>query len=179
MLNPATDLPVDRDGLRELLVSTEAPTPVRRQYKPSVRAQRVWDRLGDWYGARFADQFGDVPSQDWGTIIDHASNDDLVAVLVLVRQRHVTFPPTLPEFAALLKEVRMPRVHAPSVFEQLAEFVARTYPLTTMQLHGPWTYLYRADAGGQIVTAVIVDADGDKPGYRVTVDDMQMAAHRP
>lgn len=178
MRNPGTDLPADRNALREMLVSTEAQTPARRQYKASVRAQRVWDRLGDWYGARFADQFGDVPSQDWGTVIDNVSNDDLVAALVLVRQRHVTFPPTLPEFAALAKEVRLPRVHGPSVLEQLAEFVTRSYTLTPAQLRGPWTYLFRSDASGPIVTAVVVDADGDKPGYRVTVDDMQMAAHR-
>lgn len=179
MRNAATDLPVDREALQEMLVSSGTPAPVRRQHKPSPRAQRVWDRLGDWYGARFADQFGDRPSQDWSTVIDNVSNDDLVAVLVLVRQRHVTFPPTLPEFTALVKEVRTPRLHTPSMCEQLAEFIARTYPLTPTQLRGPWTFLYRPDAGRQIVTGVIVDADGDKPGYRVTVDDMQMAAHRP
>lgn len=179
MRNPAANLPVEREALRDMLVNADAPAPARRKHKPSARAQRVWDRLGDWYGARFADQFGDQPSQDWCTVIDQTSNDDLVAVLVQVRQQHVTFPPTLPEFAALVKEVRLPRMNSPSVAEQLAEYVARTYQLTPAQLCGPWTFLYRPAAGQQILTGVVIAADGDRPGYRVTVDDMQMAAHRP
>lgn len=179
MHNPASNLPVERAALRDMLANAEAKAPARRVHKPSVRAQRVWDRLGDWYGARFADQFGDIPSQDWCTVIDQTSNDDLVAVLVRVRQHHVTFPPTLPEFAALVKDVRLPRMHAPSMVEQLAEFVARTYPLTAAQLCRPWTFLYRSSGGEPVITAVEIAADGDTPGYRVTVDDMQMAAHRP
>jgi hypothetical protein len=177
--NPTSNLPTDREQLREMLVNSEARAPVRRQHKPSPRAQRVWDRLGDWYGARFADQFGDQPTQDWCTVIDGVSNDDLVAVLVLVRERHVTFPPTLPELVALVKEVRMPRMHAPSVAEQLTDYVARAYQLTPNQLRGPWTFVYQLAGGHPIVTGLIVDADGDRPGYRVSVEDMQMAAHRP
>lgn len=174
----AIDFPTEREALSKMLANPDPP-PARRQHKPSARAQRVWDRLGDWYGARFADQFGDLPTQDWCTVIDNVSNDDLVAVLVLVRERHVTFPPTLPELVALVKEVRMPRAHTPSVAEQLAEYVARAYSLSPMQLRGPWTYLYRLVGGRPIVAGLIVDADGDRPGYRVTVEDMQMYANRP
>jgi hypothetical protein len=179
MLNPTSSLPSDREELRVMLANSDAKAPARRQHKPSARAQRVWDRLGDWYGARFADQFGDLPTQDWCTVIDHVSNDDLVAVLILVRERHVTFPPTLPELVALVKEVRMPRTHAPSIAEQLAAFVARAYPLTPEQLRGPWTFLYQVIAGHSVITGLVVDADGERPGYRVTVEDMQMSAHRP
>lgn len=179
MRNAGDNLPAEREALRDMLVSADARAPERRKHKPSARAQRVWDRLGDWYGARFADQFGDQPSQDWSTVIDNTSNDDLVAVLVLVRQQHVTFPPTLPEFAALVKEVRAPRINAPSVAEQLAAFVSRSYALTPAQLRGPWTFLYGSTGGQLIVTGVVIASDGDHPGYRVSVDDMQMAAHRP
>jgi hypothetical protein len=179
MLNPANGLSQERDGLLETFARAEPAAPARPKHKPSVRAQRVWDRLGDWYGARFADQYGDLPSQDWCTVIDNTSNDDLVAVLVLVRQQHVTFPPTLPEFAALVKEVRTPRINAPSVAEQLAEFVSKSYSLTPAQLRGPWTFLYGSTGGQLIVTGVVVAADGDQPGYRVSIDDMRMAAHRP
>ena len=179
MHSAGDNLPVEREALRSMLANVEEKARARPKHKPSVRAQRVWDRLGDWYGARFADQYGDLPSQDWCTVIDHTSNDDLVAVLVQVRQQHVTFPPTLPEFAALVKEVRLPRSNAPSIAEQLAEFAARTYSLTPTQLRGPWTYLYRAAAGQLVVTGLVIAADGDHPGYRVSVEDMQMAAHRP
>lgn len=179
MRNPTDNLPVDRESLRDMLANADPPPPARRQHKPSHRAQRVWDRLGDWYGARFADQFGDVPSPDWCTVVDNVSNDDLVATLVLVRERHVTFPPTLPELVALVKEVRLPRAHVPSTAEQLTAYVARAYPLTPSQVRGPWTFLFRVVGGRQIVTGVVIDADGDKPGYRVTVEDMQMFEHRP
>lgn len=177
MHKPTDNLPAEREALTTMLASA-APTP-RRQHKPSQRAQRVWDRLSDWYGVRFADQFGDLPSQDWCTVIDGVSNDDLVAALVLVRERHVTFPPTLPEFVALVKEVRMPRARGPSVAEQLAAFVARAYPLTPAQLARPWTFQYQIVGGRPVVTGVVIDADGEKTGYRVSIEDMQMYAHRP
>jgi hypothetical protein len=179
MHNPVSNLPTEREQLRDMLATSDARATTRRQHKPSQRAQRVWDRLGDWYGARFADQFGDLPTQDWCTVIDNVSNDDLVAVLVLVRERHVTFPPTLPELVALVKEVRLPRLHAPSIPEQLTDFVTRAYALSSTQLRGPWTFLYRLAGGHPVVIGLIIDADGDKPGYRVTVEDMQMYSHRP
>jgi hypothetical protein len=179
MRKATDDLPAEREELVNMLANADQPALPRRKHKPSLRAQRVWDRLGDWYGARFADQFGDQPSQDWCTVIDQTSNDDLVAVLVQVRQQHVTFPPTLPEFAALVKQARVPRMYATSVAEQLTDFVVRRYQLTPAQLRGPWTYLYRSAAGQAVVTAVVVAADGEQPGYRVSVEDMQMAAHRP
>lgn len=180
MRNPTADLPAEREALSTMLANAEAPALPRRQHKPSPRAQRVWDRLGDWYGARFADMFGDQPSQDWSVLIDRVSNEDLVAVLMLVRERHVTFPPTLPEFASLVKEARMPRgARTSSVAEQLTDFVARTYPLTPEQLRGPWTFLFRASPGGEVVTGVVIDADGAKPGYRISVEDMRAAEAEP
>lgn len=172
------DLPAERESLAEMLLSPEPAPPSRRKHKPSARAQRVWDRLSDWYGVRFADQYGDLPSQDWCTVIDNSTNDELVAVLVRVRQEHVTFPPTLPEFAALVKQVRTPRFNVPSVAERLTAFVARTYDLTPAQLRGPWTFMYRIAAGQLVVTGLIVDADGERPGYRVSVEDMQAAEGR-
>lgn len=170
------ELPAEREALARMLLSPEPALPSRRTHKPSVRAQRVWDRLGDWYGARFADQYGDLPSQDWCTVIDNSTNEELVAVLVRVRQEHVTFPPTLPEFAALVKELRTPRFNAPSVAERLSAFVARRYALTPAQLRGPWTFLYRIAGEQVVVTGVVVDADGERAGYRVTVEDMQAAS---
>lgn len=176
-MHKATDnLPTEREALTNMLANAEAPALPRRKHKPSARAQRVWDRLGDWYGARFADQFGDIPSQDWCSIIDRVSNDDLVAVLMRVREEHVSFPPTLPEFAALVKELRVPRVRKPSTQEQLATFVSRNYQLTPAQMSRPWTFLYKACPGGAVITGVVIDADGERPGYRVSVEDMQAAA---
>lgn len=178
-MHDLNDLPAGRDELRDMLERANPPPLTRRQHKASPRAQRVWDRLGDWYGARFADMFGDRPPQDWCALIDRVSNDELISVLTLVRERHVTFPPTLPEFASLVKETRAPRPALPSMPEKLTEYVTRNYRLTPAQQSAPWTFLYRSESGRHFVTAVVIAADGESPGYRVTVDDMQMAAHRP
>lgn len=168
------DMQTDRASLARQFAMDESPAK-RRQVKPSRRAQRLWDRLGDWYGARFADQFGDQPSQDWCTLVDNATNEELVAVLVLVRQRHVTYPPTLPEFSALVKEVRVPRPPTPPVTEQLTEFVLRTKTLSAEQLQTPWTFLFQQTEVGNVVSGVVIPANGDAPGHRVMVEDMQLA----
>jgi hypothetical protein len=169
------EMPTDREALRVALTRADAQAE-RRQVKPSRRAQRTWDRLGDWYGARFADQYGDLPPQDWCSVIDRTTNDELVGAMMLVRQRHVTFPPTLPEFASLVKEVRQPRRAAPSLIEQLADFVVLHCRLTPAQLSGRWTFLYRESDVAPITTGVVIPADGDTPGHRVMVEDMQAAS---
>jgi hypothetical protein len=168
------NLPATREELRGALAASADQAPAQRpKSKPSARAQSLWDRLGDWYGVRFADQFGDVPPPDWCALIDKSASTELVQVMVLLRQRHVTFPPTLPEFAALVKEVRKP-VERKSVTAALTEFIVRHRRLAPEQMLGMyWTFRYReAPDGSQVVTALEVAAVGGNSGYRVTVEDM-------
>src|SRR5687767_15333034 len=99
MRNVADNLPAQRDQLAQSASSVQPHE--RPKHKVSYRARQLWDRLSDWYGVRFADTFGDEPSRDWAMIVDNTTPQEVVAVLTLVRRRHVTFPPTLPEFAAL------------------------------------------------------------------------------
>ena len=74
-----------------------------------------------------------------------------------------------------------------SVQDNLADFAVRTLGarLTPKQLRGPWTYVgKRFDAivssgkmvvgHGLEITGLIIDADGDAPGYRIKVEDMHV-----
>jgi hypothetical protein len=154
----------------------------------AARVDRLWKRLGQWYGSRFADVYGPEPSEDWRACVDEASNDDVVAVLAMIRQRHVTFPPTLPEFESLFREVRgrkkFPRASEASMHDRLGDFVLKHRSLTFNQLRG-WEFKYRiGDDGFPVTTALVIPADGDKPGYRITVEDMlgeetEMTGARP
>lgn len=61
----------------------------------------------------------------------------------------------------------------PTTQELLCDFVLRTRNLTDAQLRMPWIYTH--DRSGN-VTGVIVQADGDWPGYNVRTEDMQLEA---
>lgn len=155
--------------------------------RPSQRAQRVWDRLSQWYGARLAEQYGDTPPPDWCEVIDDADNDTVKLVLAQIREKHTTHPPTFPEFDALFAKAKRPVAAStgPTIKEQLADFVLKHRALTREQLRMPWTFLGRQfDAPGPDgkmrhnwgveITGVVVPADGDALGYRVMVADMQL-----
>jgi hypothetical protein len=141
--------------------------------RSNARSNRVWKKLGEWYGSRFGDVYGPEPPDDWRACVDEASNDEVVAVLALIRQRHVTFPPTLPEFQALFREARNARGGntEPAMHDRLADFAVRRRTLTFSQMRN-WTFLYREQDGAQVTTALVIPADRDRPGYRIAVDDM-------
>lgn len=66
-----------------------------------------------------------------------------------------------------------------TVQNQLADFVLKRKPLTALQLRSPWKWLHCGNARtgeGFAITGVLVPADGEHPGYRVMVEDMQLEA---
>jgi hypothetical protein len=147
------------------------------EYPISKRVQQVWKKLSDWYSAAtIAREFGAVPPKEWCEVIDSIkSRKDLDRILGEVRQRHVTFPPRLPEFEKIVEDiVRPPTIRSgPTIQEQLVDFVTRTKALTPNQLRG-WQFLYAGPRGAAECTGVVIPADGDQPGYHVTVEDMHM-----
>lgn len=156
-----------------------------RSPRVSARAQRFWDRLVDWYGVRFSDQFGEHPPEDWRRLVDAASNDAVAEVLAEIRSKHVTHPPTFPEVDALFTRAGRPPVASlgPTVQERLADWVVRNRTLTRNQLRMPWSWIGSGDARNRgpgksdpnfQIVGVIVPADGEHPGYRVMVEDMQL-----
>jgi hypothetical protein len=141
--------------------------------KVSARAKRFWDKLRDWYGTILTEQFGESPPGDWCEVIDETSNDVLRTALAEVRVKHVTFPPRLPEFESIVRKLRRPAMQGPSTVEQLCNFVLHHRRLTFSQLQQPWKYLRDSDG---FCVGVVIPADGERPGYRVMVTDMQAVA---
>lgn len=159
-------------------------------YTISRRARGLWSKFCEWYGtAEMSKQFGLVPPKDWCEAIDDIPNRDAMArVISAVKTKHPTFPPKFPEFDAIVSNCTKPKaiVTGPSTQERLKVWVLQHKPLTTTQLHMPWTYIGRyfdapgpngkmAQNFGVEVTGVVVPADGDHPGYRVMLEDLQMA----
>lgn len=161
-------------------------------YTISKRVRGLWGKFSDWYGADvIAKQFGAIPPQEWCEAIDSIpTRDAMVKVLAEVRAKHVNWPPKFPEFDAIVTKVSRPAITGPSTQDRLCEFAVKNKSLTRAQLAAPWTYLYRGfpGLGGDpkdprshasadfAVTGVIIPADGDAPGYRVMVEDMQLGA---
>lgn len=151
-----------------------------RETEPSKRALHLWARLTQWYGQRLADQYGPEPPRDWCDAVDHASNDDIRRALSECRSKHVSHPPTLPEFAALLKPRHLGTARREeSLQERITAYAIRTLPLTAKQRARPWTWLHRGDAyaGSQDfeITGVLIPSDGDRPTYRVMAEDVVAA----
>jgi hypothetical protein len=143
--------------------------------KISPRAARVWDRLRQWYGTKFVEQFGSTPPNDWCVAIDRADNEAIQRGLDICRAQHPSWPPTLPEFELAIKPPP-PAVQerGPTIMDRLESFARRQHRLTLRQ-EQKRTWLYSGkpwEATSQIV-GVLFPADGDIPGYRVMVADME------
>lgn len=146
--------------------------------KTSDRAKRFWQRLTAWYGTRITEAYGPTIPSDWAALIDAHTNDQVKAVLSLVRAKYLQYPPSLPEVDSLfVKASSKPISNIPTMQSMLSKFVVKHRKLTKDQVRWPWRYLYRGDAhsgSGFEVVGVDVPADGNSPGYRVMVEDMQL-----
>lgn len=159
--------------------------PEAPKHRISPRAKRVWARLGEWYGTKLADQYGPFPPKDWCDLVDDADNEQIKIGLNRIRGEYLAWPPTLPQFADAIKPVERARDTGPTVLDRLIEFVVANRALTRTQLRTPWTFLGREfDAPGPDgkmrrnhgvdVIGVVVPADGDHPGYRVMLEDLEL-----
>lgn len=159
-------------------------------FRPSKRANDAWKRFAVWYGADSLERkFGLSAPQDWCEVFDALDRDILARVMAEVKVKFPTWMPGLPEFEALIRQVGRPAPpqFGPTVAERLNDFVLAHRSLTPTQLRMPWRYIGRQfDAPGVDgkmrhnhgveITGVIVPADGDHPGYRVLLEDLQQAA---
>jgi hypothetical protein len=147
----------------------------------SSRAIEAWKRFAAWYGADTLERkYGLKPPEDWCEIFDSLDRDQLARVLADVRVKFPTWMPGLGEFEQLVREIRKPvPMRGPTVQEQLTSYVLRNYRLTFNQTRGPWRWLGTGNqwtGEGFAITGVVIPADGDAPGYRVMVVDMQSEA---
>lgn len=69
---------------------------------------RFWKSMGERFGKRWLDEYGDTPTKSWTTMLDRFSPDDLSGALAKLkdRQEHSrAHPPTHAEFESLLTSV--------------------------------------------------------------------------
>jgi hypothetical protein len=159
-------------------------------YTITRRARLLWTKFSEWYGAaEMSKQFGSMPPRDWCEVIDSIPDRNAMArVVSAVKTKHPTFPPKFPEFDAIVTDCAQPKQIStgPSAQERLKAWVIRNKSLSRNQHWMPWTYIGRHfDAPGRDgkmtknfgieITGVIVPADGEHPGYRVMLEDVQMA----
>lgn len=149
------------------------------KHKISRRAERVWTRLTEWYGARFAEQFGIYAPADWCEVVDKASEATVQRVLSEIRMKHTAHPPTFPEFEQLFERFGPKALNVPSMQASLREFALRRYGsrLTFNQTRQPWADLFerRADGSREIVGLRIPEDGPEHPAIRVMVEEMQQA----
>jgi hypothetical protein len=149
----------------------------------------VWKRLTEWYGTRLAEQYGETPPPDWCEVVDDSDNNTVTLALSQIKHKHTIHPPTFPEFDALFAKAKAPAPgqSGPTIQDRLCDFVLQHRSLTPNQIRLPWKYIGREfDAPGLDgkmrhnhgveITGVIVPADGDHPGYRVMLADLQLEA---
>lgn len=165
-------------------------TATMPEYTISKRVRGVWKKFSDWYGAdNIAKNFGSIPTEEWCNAIDQIqSRDSMTKILADIRLKHTTFPPRFPEFEAIVRAATLPahRAAGPSMQDVLTSYVLKHKRLTFAQVNRPWKFIGRSfdapDANGKMranhgveIIGVEVPADGDAPGHRVMVEDMQLA----
>ena len=153
----------------------------------SSRAERLWQRLSEWYGSRITDQYGKTPPADWCAVVDRSDNDAVKRALSIIRQHYLEHPPTLPQFEKAFAPPLIGRVEAgPTIQERLCEFVMATHgrKLTQRQIRVPWDYRYKRvrwvdnigrnrDEFAECVGVDVPAGGAEHPGLRVTVEDLE------
>lgn len=151
----------------------------------SRRAQRVWDRLLSWYGARLAEQFGKHPPDDWAVLFDRTDDERLEQALLAVRRSSPGHPPTLGEIEAALPAKPMGNKSDLNPAEALCAFVVRNRETCQHQRMRPWSYFGPVvdfptnkardyPVSHPSIRGVVVPSCGDcgKPSLRVMLDEL-------
>lgn len=153
--------------------------------KVSPRAERVWKRLAEWYGARLADQYGPTPPPDWQAVINGADEDRLEQGLIAVRRMSPAYPPTLGQLESAIPPKRAKSEK--SIPQMLADHVVETrgHQLCVHQLSKPWNYFgpmqefVSKHRGNEVITHPAirgVQVPGcepcERPTYRVLLEQV-------
>lgn len=162
---------------------------INTAYEPSRRTKRVWERFVQWYGTRVIETHGAMPSQAWDMAVNTSSDEQVAAALQAVKVQHAKYPPTFPEFEALLRKAKpADGVEEMSVTIRMTEYILRQHSLGLLelspnQIRGPWRWVVRWNSGNDkqgaihkewepIYTTMVIEADGDHPERRFSVADI-------
>src|SRR5919107_3809180 len=134
-------------------------------HKISKRANYVWQRWLQFYGAIKLESFGDWPGPDLCELIDSLNTPAAFKQLLIdTRAKHPIWPPTAGEFAQLIEAVQpTATVDYGKLWARTCDYIAAKHwhKLTFQQQRG----LICAPNG------VAVPADGDSPGFFVTFEE--------
>lgn len=64
--------------------------------------KRFWSAMAERYGRRWAEQYGPDSSPAWRELIDRFTPEEVKAALAELPKKAPEFPPTLPQFEAIL-----------------------------------------------------------------------------
>lgn len=114
--------------------------------KKNPRADRVWDRLIESYGARVTDAFGKEIPESWSRTIENLTDQQIIHGLRQVQRDTPIHPPTLGQFNKACLDMPLNQHKGlATVQEQLCEYAAMQLRsrLTPIGFSRPWTYVYR------------------------------------
>lgn len=141
------------------------PRDDKPKHKISKRANGVWQRWLQFYGASKLEAFGDWPGPDLCEMIDGIRTlDNMRMVLATVRQQHPVWPPTAGELAQIIERVQPTEsVDRSKLWDEVIRYIARKH----------WHEMTFQQQRGMVCTnsGVQVPADGDRPGFFVTFED--------
>lgn len=66
--------------------------------------ERFWRTMGERFGKRWLDEYGNEPTKAWKALIDRYTPDEVKAALELMGSKGWAHPPTEPQFESLLAE---------------------------------------------------------------------------
>lgn len=75
-------------------------------------SERLWKRFGEMFGDRFFTQYGAKPNDSWREAVKELRGDQVREALTKIRNGGSAYPPSLPEFMGLAKNVAPPRSDA-------------------------------------------------------------------
>lgn len=73
----------------------------------TAAADRLWQRFGEMFGARFFESFGPKPSESWTDAVRELRHDQVKGALSRIRNSGSAHPPSLPEFISLAKGIQL------------------------------------------------------------------------
>jgi hypothetical protein len=70
------------------------------------QTKHLWRLLGQTYGSKFAEQYGPMPNEAWSAMLENITPEQAKHALHKLIHAGSAFPPTLPEFVAMVKTFR-------------------------------------------------------------------------
>lgn len=136
--------------------------------KVSRRVARIWNRLGQWYGARWADSYGSVPPDDWADLIDRTDDERIEHALAEARRTSPIHPMTLGQLESAIPKKR--RADDPSPAKVLCDFVLAQRRPCIHQTQRTWTYFSGANGIAGVVVPGCLECNS--PSLRVKLEEI-------